>query len=73
MLCLTCLDLLKIVSSSIHFLSGGAGDDQMSKGYDYLLSMKLWSLTLERVKSLENELEAKTQEMARLKVRLRSL
>lgn len=30
--------------------------------------MKLWSLTLERVRLLENELEAKTEEMAILKV-----
>lgn len=32
--------------------------------------MKIWSLTLERVRMLENELEAKTEEMAALKVRL---
>lgn len=40
----------------------------MSKGYDYLLGMKLWSLTLEKVKQMENELDAKTEEMAKLKV-----
>lgn len=42
--------------------------DQLSKGYDYLLGMKLWSLTLERVRQMENELEAKTEAMALLKV-----
>ncbi|CAM9147448.1 unnamed protein product, partial [Laminaria digitata] len=41
--------------------------DQLSKGYDYLLGMKLWSLTLERVRQMENELEAKTEAMALLK------
>lgn len=30
--------------------------------------MKLWSLTLERVRQMENELEAKTEEMRLLKV-----
>lgn len=33
--------------------------------------MKIWNLTMERVKLLENELEAKTEEMAQLKVRQR--
>lgn len=42
--------------------------DNLSKGYDYLLGMKIWSLTMERVKLMENELEAKTEEMAQLKV-----
>lgn len=44
--------------------------DKLSKGYDYLLGMKIWSLTMERVKLMENELEAKTEEMALLKVPL---
>lgn len=54
-----------------HFPVVFAADDgdQLSKGYDYLLGMKIWSLTLERVRLLENELEAKTEEMAQLKVR----
>lgn len=30
--------------------------------------MKLWNLTLERVRQMENELEAKTEEMRLLKV-----
>ena len=47
---------------------GDKNDDQLAKGYDYLLGMKLWSLTLERVRHLENELEAKTEEMAILRV-----
>eukprot|EP00752_Nemacystus_decipiens_P012396 g10983.t1 len=48
---------------------GEAADDgdDLSKGYDYLLSMKIWNLTMERVKMMENELEAKTDEMAQLK------
>ncbi|CAM9132193.1 unnamed protein product [Discosporangium mesarthrocarpum] len=47
-----------------------SGDNHLStlsKGYDYLLSMKLWSLTLEKVRQLEEELGAKTIEMERLK------
>lgn len=47
------------------------GDD-LSKGYDYLLGMKIWNLTMERVKMMENELEAKTEEMAQLKARQRA-
>lgn len=48
----------------------GVGADDLSKGYDYLLGMKLWSLTLERVRHLENNLQEKTEEMAKLKVPL---
>ena len=50
-------------------LCGSEDDgDQLSKGYDYLLGMKLWNLTLEKVRQMENELEAKTKEMGLLKV-----
>lgn len=58
--------------ASNHFLfaeSAADDSDTLSKGYDYLLGMKIWSLTLERVKLMENELEAKTEEMRILKVR----
>lgn len=48
----------------------GVGADDLSKGYDYLLGMKLWSLTLERVRHMENDLQQKTEEMAMLKVPL---
>lgn len=38
-----------------------------SKEYDYLLSMPLWSLTYEKVESLQNEHEQKTEELEELK------
>ncbi|KAK5575424.1 hypothetical protein RB653_006557 [Dictyostelium firmibasis] len=46
---------------------GGEGDgeeeqDDDTKGYDYLLSLPLWSLTLERVKKLLEERDAKKKE-----------
>ncbi|CAM9110129.1 unnamed protein product, partial [Choristocarpus tenellus] len=47
--------------------SGSVGVNGLAKGYDYLLSMKIWSLTLERVKNLEEELVGKTEAMDKLK------
>lgn len=35
--------------------------------YDYLLSMPIWSLTLERVEALKDDADAQTQEVERLK------
>ena len=35
----------------------------LSKGYNYLLSMKLWRLTLEEVEALKRQLEAKEKEL----------
>lgn len=60
-----CLFFVVLVSDG-----DGADSDDLSKGYDYLLGMKLWSLTLERVRLLENDLQQKTEEMAKLKVTL---
>ena len=39
--------------------SGGT----LEKGYDYLLSMKIWSLTMERVKALQAQAEEKRAEL----------
>lgn len=39
----------------------------LSKGYNYLLSMPIWSLTMEKVDSLRRELEGKEEELDRLK------
>ncbi len=39
----------------------------LSRGYDYLLSMKIWSLTKEQVVKLEFELESKTRALDELK------
>lgn len=61
--------LLVSFSSCRPVLPAADGGDDLSKGYDYLLGMKIWNLTMERVKMMENELEAKTEEMAQLKVR----
>merc|ERR1712025_1375080 len=36
---------------------------KMTKGYNYLLSMALWSLTLEKVEKLKKEKEEKHQEL----------
>eukprot|EP01041_Mallomonas_annulata_P004201 gene4201-8354_t len=37
--------------------------DDLSKGYDYLLSMKIWSLTMEHVQSLTSERNGKRAEL----------
>ena len=45
------------------------GDDSesvLARGYDYLLSMKIWSLTLEKAEQLLAELSAKTKELEEL-------
>lgn len=44
----------------------GVGDASISGGYDYLLGMPLWSLTLERVQQLLKEQAEKEDELARL-------
>ena len=41
-------------------------DAVLGKGYEYLLGMKIWSLTLERAKKLKSELEEKTQMVSEL-------
>ena len=51
--------------------SGGSDEedplDNLAKGYDYLLSMKLWSLTLERVRALTAERDEKQMELEDIK------
>lgn len=42
-------------------------EDDKSSDYDYLLSMQLWSLTLERVNKLKKQLEEKEDELRRMK------
>ena len=39
------------------------GAVSLSQGYDYLLSMKIWSLTMERVKALTAERDEKRREL----------
>jgi DNA topoisomerase II len=39
------------------------GSISLSSGYDYLLSMKIWSLTMERVKALTAERDEKRREL----------
>jgi len=41
-------------------------DESRSGGYDYLLTMQLWSLTKEKVEKLENEKAQKNDELAEL-------
>jgi DNA topoisomerase II len=40
-----------------------SGSVSLSSGYDYLLSMKIWSLTMERVKALTAERDEKRREV----------
>merc|ERR1712129_374086 len=41
---------------------------ELAKGYDYLLGMKIWSLTLERVRQLYEELGQKTESINELQI-----
>ena len=41
-------------------------DSQLSKGYEYLLGMKIWSLTYEKAEELRSQLAEKTEELATL-------
>jgi len=43
-----------------------ASDAGLAKGYDYLLGMKIWSLTFEKAEQLRRELEEKKQAVADL-------
>ena len=43
-----------------------ATDANLAKGYEYLLGMKIWSLTYEKAESLRAQLEEKTQELEAL-------
>lgn len=43
-----------------------ATDAELAKGYDYLLGMKIWSLTFEKAEELRAKLAEKTQEVAEL-------
>ena len=50
--------------------SGGKpGGANLAKGYDYLLSMSLWSLTAEKVRALEEKAADKASELAMLRRR----
>ena len=44
-----------------------ATDAELAKGYEYLLGMKIWSLTYEKAQALRNLLEEKSQELEILK------
>ena len=46
--------------------AGGKAGAPTAKGYDYLLGMALWSLTLEKVTQLQGELQAKDAELQAL-------
>jgi DNA topoisomerase-2 len=43
-----------------------ATDAELAKGYEYLLGMKIWSLTFEKAESLRAQLAEKTKELAAL-------
>jgi len=42
---------------------GAAGADEAKHGYDYLLGMPIWSLTLERVEDMKRQSKEKTDEL----------
>ena len=44
----------------------GISDSALAKGYDYLLGMKIWSLTFEKAEKLLEELAVKTTELEEL-------
>lgn len=46
---------------------GKEENDDDGKGFEYLLSMQFWSLTLEKVEKLKAELEAKREELESLR------
>jgi DNA topoisomerase-2 len=61
-----------VTNASRRSETGGEEDEEdeneptqgsLSKGYDYLLSMKLWSLTQEKVEDLRAQLAAKEEEL----------
>eukprot|EP00592_Proboscia_alata_P019197 CAMPEP_0194418490 /NCGR_PEP_ID=MMETSP0176-20130528/17623_1 /TAXON_ID=216777 /ORGANISM="Proboscia alata, Strain PI-D3" /LENGTH=1564 /DNA_ID=CAMNT_0039224989 /DNA_START=235 /DNA_END=4929 /DNA_ORIENTATION=- len=43
-----------------------ASDADLARGYEYLLGMKIWSLTLEKVEKLRKELDEKTKAIEEL-------
>jgi DNA topoisomerase-2 len=43
-----------------------ASDADLAKGYEYLLGMKIWSLTFERAEELRRQLAEKTEEVSTL-------
>ena len=45
-------------------------DDDLAKGYEYLLGMKIWSLTHERAEELRRQLDEKNGELSKMKATL---
>lgn len=45
-----------------------SSDDELAKGYEYLLGMKIWSLTYEKALKLRQELEEKTRTVSELEI-----
>ena len=43
-----------------------SSDAELAKGYDYLLGMKIWTLTLEKVEELRRQVEEKTEALEEL-------
>jgi len=50
-------------------LDEDATDAQLAKGFDYLLGMKIWNLTMEKVLQLQNELAEKVRAVDELEKR----
>lgn len=44
-------------------------DSTLSKGYEYLLGMKIWSLTYEKAEELRSQLAERTQELQKLEAK----
>ena len=45
-------------------------DDDLAKGYEYLLGMKIWSLTHERAEELRRQRDEKNGELSKMKATL---
>lgn len=52
--------------SSDELISESTSDSELAKGYEYLLGMKIWSLTFEKAEQLREQLANKTREVAEL-------
>ena len=52
--------------SSDELIPESTSDSELAKGYEYLLGMKIWSLTFEKAEQLREQLANKTREVAEL-------
>ena len=51
---------------SMELVEENASDAELAKGYEYLLGMKIWSLTFERAKELRRQKTEKAEDVEKL-------